>query len=405
MLSRDAVLQHNLIQHLLSHSKRRSDSRGINVSIDNDRVRELIRLVQHAEGDRERMARSLEEAQAEKISMEYLLREKLEKLVQSEIEQRMDSIMAVAQPGVQSHAQQSAVGGNQDAVLRLQREVEQLRAERDSLRRNALLQPGTASSAAVGSSDLAQANQQVQRLRAAAEAADSRAREQQTHIEELERSRQTEQAATSRMKAQEESMRARIATFEKERTAIHTIMEQKVKRLVDEVAKGVLPDAHSGRALSDPAKHQSLAREVQALQRLVNASIAALKNAEMQDAQRSSEGSPAAVGTAAASAHGTHSASMTAGPQRSTSAAPAALRGHATPASGYTTSMNGANRFEQSSMSGSAAVQGYGQGPRPVQGEADGGRGSPSMTEVRRMIEQRKEEMLRERKATAGMSR
>lgn len=37
------------------------------------------------------MSKDLEEVQADKVSMEYLLREKLERLVQSEIEGRLES--------------------------------------------------------------------------------------------------------------------------------------------------------------------------------------------------------------------------------------------------------------------------------------------------------------------------
>lgn len=56
-----------------------------------DKITELQRVVDAAAADREHLARELEEVQAEKVSMEYLLREKLEKLVQSQIEARMAS--------------------------------------------------------------------------------------------------------------------------------------------------------------------------------------------------------------------------------------------------------------------------------------------------------------------------
>jgi hypothetical protein len=54
-----------------------------------DKINELSRMVDAHLLDRQRLGRELEEVQAEKVSMEYLLREKLERLVQSEIESRL----------------------------------------------------------------------------------------------------------------------------------------------------------------------------------------------------------------------------------------------------------------------------------------------------------------------------
>ena len=54
-----------------------------------EKIEELTRMVDTQRGEQEKLGRELEEVQAEKVSMEYLLREKLEKLVQSEIEARL----------------------------------------------------------------------------------------------------------------------------------------------------------------------------------------------------------------------------------------------------------------------------------------------------------------------------
>jgi hypothetical protein len=54
-----------------------------------DKIGELTRLVEQQKADLERMAKEMEDVQAEKVSMEYLLREKLERLVQNEIEERL----------------------------------------------------------------------------------------------------------------------------------------------------------------------------------------------------------------------------------------------------------------------------------------------------------------------------
>ena len=73
---------------------------------------------------------------------------------------------------------------------------------------------------------------------------------------------------------------ARCEHLVKEREAVQTIMEQKIKVLVQSIAQasgGVL-QAGEGRNVN-PLAASALAKDVAALQRLVNASIAALRNA------------------------------------------------------------------------------------------------------------------------------
>lgn len=94
-------------------------------------------------------------------------------------------------------------------------------------------------------------------------------------------------------------LHARCETLVKERKAVQTIMEHKIKALVSAVSEAA--DATFARAggadqLGEPA--QWLTREVHALQRLVNASIVALRNAE------SSSGSGAASAPAPAASSG-----------------------------------------------------------------------------------------------------
>ncbi len=70
-------------------------------------------------------------------------------------------------------------------------------------------------------------------------------------------------------------LQERVATHEKERRAIQTIMEQKIKALTDAIATVAVMDLTS--PSTGPRNLQRLVHEVQALQRLVNASIAALR--------------------------------------------------------------------------------------------------------------------------------
>ena len=70
-------------------------------------------------------------------------------------------------------------------------------------------------------------------------------------------------------------LKTRCETLTKEREAVHTIMEQKIKVLVESVANSV-----SAVLMTTPSPAGSaLSKDVAALQRLVNASIAALRNA------------------------------------------------------------------------------------------------------------------------------
>ena len=81
------------------------------------------------------------------------------------------------------------------------------------------------------------------------------------------------------------AMNAQMDTYRKERKAIQTIMENKIKALADNIAiatKAVIDDGLRNSVIpsrDSTAPAKQLSREVQALQRLVNAAITALRNA------------------------------------------------------------------------------------------------------------------------------
>ena len=87
-------------------------------------------------------------------------------------------------------------------------------------------------------------------------------------------------------------LQERIATHEKERRAIQTIMEQKIKALTDAIAAVAVTDLTSPSA--GARNLQRLVHEVHALQRLVNASIAALRNSETEKQRAAAASAPAA---------------------------------------------------------------------------------------------------------------
>ena len=81
------------------------------------------------------------------------------------------------------------------------------------------------------------------------------------------------------------AMNAQMDTYRKERKAIQTIMENKIKALADNIAiatKAVIDDGLRNSVIpsrDSTAPAKQLSREVHALQRLVNAAITALRNA------------------------------------------------------------------------------------------------------------------------------
>ena len=218
-----------------------------------EKIAELSRLMDAARADRDRLSRELDDVRAEKVSMEYLLREKLEKLVQGEIEARL---AAYKRDGDDASSAAAAAAAH---ARQLQAE---LHARGDEL---------TAARA-----DAAKAEDELRKLR--------------RRVAESEGAAADSPAATA-------ALRERLAVHQKERRAIHTIIENKIKTLVDGIAvavgapgSGGVPPPSPGSSGISPS--QRLTREVQALQRLVNASVMALKNSEAGDAGSPDGASP-----------------------------------------------------------------------------------------------------------------
>ena len=195
---------------------------------------DLQKAVEALRADRDRLARELETVHEEKSSLEVLLREKLERMVQGEIEARL-ALYRGGEPVAGAGAMPPA------AALVREREI--------------------------AAAELARAREEISALRAEASAG----------------------AATT-------SLVARVEEHANERRAIQSIMEKKVKSLVDAVAV----------ACADPARLDAmrLARDVQTLQRLVNASVAAMRNSKLAagDIASAPSGAPAPASVSAPAA-------------------------------------------------------------------------------------------------------
>ena len=211
--------------------------------------------------------------------MEYLLREKLEKLVQSEIEARLhmykrdDRESALLQRPM---AQMKMELDQSKTELRRVVEERKQAGEEVRLLRDKLQQLSTQNN---------QNNLQGAESSSSTPPPTPRGMELKTRLDTMNRQHESfRQEMATRMENKNRAMQQ----MQKERRAIQTIMERKIKTLTDNIAAALaaitsidsspLNDMNNTNA----AHTQRLSREVLALQRLVNAAITALRNAETE---------------------------------------------------------------------------------------------------------------------------
>ena len=166
---------------------------------ESQRIAELERIVKQQKDRLKHSETALEQAQAEKMTMQSLLQERLEKLVQSEIESRLEN-------------GEGETRGDKKKQVELKRKISELETRLSDLR------------------------DQHTTLR------DEMAR----RLEEKDRA---------------------VYTHTKERDAIMKIMDSKIRVLVENAALA-----------AEASQGQRLRKELNALKRLVNASVTALKN-------------------------------------------------------------------------------------------------------------------------------
>jgi len=283
-----------------------------------------------------------EHAAAEKASVEHVLRERVESLVQSELEAR-------------------ATESRDDA-------------------------PGSPASAA-REAELAR------RLRRA-EA-------------ELESARSAPPHQTPETMALEElidALRERLSTHDKERRAIQTIVEHKIKALADSVV-GFAATA-SGETGEPPAEVESaqskLTREARALQRLVNASVAALRNAEAEAERAQGRERDLSARLGASSAGGLSASRPSASPSADARHTTAHRAAPAVAARERMDSQFPGTTRTVAAPSNTAATPGVSPERPAAGGHARAAPGRPGSS-VDAMIQERKEAILRQRR-DAGAS-
>jgi len=231
------------------------------------------------------------EVEAEKVSLEYLLQEKLEKMVQVEIEERVNLYrqrhvngdlpdeqklddplgeLLEIQPEFRGELDQMRMKYKKDeeryvALLRdKERQLAALEAEQSTLH-----QRGTPNNGPGGPTrNLWNEDMLSQALHTAEQ---SRARLKQEYEEELADFFREKRSGESKCRAERQgqlaemmALKQQCATNEKERVALKTILEVKIKGLVDNTARSAMEKKNMQSA-------PLILREVQALQKLVNA--------------------------------------------------------------------------------------------------------------------------------------
>ena len=171
------------------------------------RLNELTRIIEIQNTEQKKLALELEEVQAEKVSVEYLLREKLEKLVQSEIEARLRSQKQ------QNNNNNNSSGSNDQNSSNNNNKNSPAKSANMHARIQALSQQH-ASFRLDMNAKYERQNEQIQRLEA--ENNDLRRLQQSGNNRSENNSNNSNIAA----------MNAQMDTYRKERKAIQTIMEK-----------------------------------------------------------------------------------------------------------------------------------------------------------------------------------
>mmetsp|Transcript_3747 Transcript_3747/g.5684 ORF Transcript_3747/g.5684 Transcript_3747/m.5684 type:complete len:1075 (+) Transcript_3747:68-3292(+) len=348
-----------------------------------EKVSELSQLLEQRASEQSQLQQELEEVQAEKVSLEYLLREKLEKMVQSEIEERLSAYRketdqrkwtSLSGGGPEDKRrladavmELTKVSGNvsefqgrlatviqreaeivqrsyTDTVARLKAELQRAKEEKEQATRETerlgrdrgggedatvaslprrgsfnrskveelreSKQNGIGNGYSSNNEDVEAANARARMLEGKVdglkqqhsqfrddmavrlqrlEEENQRLRSQLTLVSPMPNSLTSVQSAPRASSSPAESqdslaadadevlgLRQQCAVYHKERSALKTIMENKMKVLVDSIAAGM--DSDGGDAVGGGGGLDRVVRDVRMLQKLVNASIAAIKN-------------------------------------------------------------------------------------------------------------------------------
>ncbi|CAM9553013.1 unnamed protein product [Chrysoparadoxa australica] len=248
----------------------------------NEKIAELEGIIESRDAELRRVQEVLHEVHADKANMEGLLREKLEKLVVTEIEDRLTS-QGHALGGSQTKILQAKVLEQESALSELRQQFADTQASSSGqMEATSQKHREAAEEAELLSSLVRQLQLDNERLRAELQA-DPRQRGltgvQTPHESGRESTSTSRQSQSGSSDGEMSRIKARLDSLVEERRAVQTIMEQKISVLVDSVARS----ASMALEDSDSAHAQEFNQDLQHLQRLVSASVVALQNAAVED--------------------------------------------------------------------------------------------------------------------------
>jgi len=223
-----------------------------------DKIKELGRVVEQQKGEMERMMKEMEDVQAEKVSMEYLLREKLERLVQNEIEERLSVYRKEGQD------QQSLL--LQQRMMTLRQELERKSSE-----------------VVAGVAREQRLQAEVYQLRGGGGGAGSNSSSSTRSSKGGAASSSSSSTTTTTSIGETMALRQQCSVLLKERQAVTTIMEDKIRVLLENVTTSSTTVLREAPGVAGGAAGQALRSNVMAMTKLVNAFIAALRNSSGEE--------------------------------------------------------------------------------------------------------------------------
>jgi len=261
-----------------------------------EKVQELQAILESRIKETESAQSSLEEVTAEKVSLESLLHEKLEKFVASEIEDRLRAYKEEVERWKMTHAD----GGKRlasQALIDLARTdphssrfadriADLVVQERELIEAPLLLKLRELESQGRASASYGndtEDGEQSSALRMRLQSAEAESKMLRRKLEGLQAIPGSANSNSGSNQEEVHRLRQQLNASAKERVALKTILESKIKMLVDSIANV------SGTSNPGVPERGRLQRDVQALQKLVNASVAALNNVNQEVATHRNE--------------------------------------------------------------------------------------------------------------------
>jgi len=276
----DEVDQKNAVVYSLQNAlaqSRHSDTG----EASNSKSKEVDNSAEEIVQDRRAIEDEYKEVEAEKVSLEYLLQEKLEKMVQVEIEDRVNNYCQ-NHVDEQSHLLQNPHVQNELNTLKskMKKEEEDLLVHlKEKERQLSALETEQRTLLEQNGGHRARRHHEDQLTMALENAERTRAKLKEDYEHELADFFREKRSAENKWRGERQgqltemlALKQQCATNEKERVALKTILDIKIKGLVDNIARCAVEKQGALKSTS------LILREVQALQKLIDAILSVYHN-------------------------------------------------------------------------------------------------------------------------------